>query len=223
MAHTLSPAMADAEGPLAAVERSRNMSGIHCSSMLAGLVLYTLGVGSDASGAEPSSPHEGSPSASANASALPLLAPGESLSLREAKDYPATEFRPHGRSLLEPASENDLAEVPGLRSTTGWQRMTDFHSRDRVRVLTLWKSGGGTVSLQAGKGGSPSLQWTSSSLSRGEATRGLLDRVLAASMASVGNSLRRPVRAVGVLPGMIKPAGLPGGEASISTTAANDR
>jgi hypothetical protein len=191
--------------------------------MLAGLVLYSLGVSSDASGAEPSSPHEGPLSASANAPALPLLAPGESLSLREAKDYPATEFRPHGRSLLEGASEDDPAEVPGLRSTTGWQRMTDFHSRDRVRVLTLWKSGGGTVSLQAGKGGSPSLQWTSSSLSRGEATRGLLDRVLASSVASVGNSLRRPIRAVSALPGMSKPAGLPGSETSISTTAANDR
>jgi hypothetical protein len=223
MAHTLSPALADADGPLAAVERSRNMSGIHCSSMLAGLVLYTLGVSSDASGAEPSSPHEGPLSASANAPALPLLAPGESLSLREAKDYPATEFRPHGRSLLEGASENDSAEVPGLRSTTGWQRMTDFHSRDRVRVLTLWKSGGGTLSLQAGKGGSPSLQWTSSSLSRGEATRGLLDRFLASSVASVGNSLRRPIRAVSVLPGMSKPVGLPGSQASISTTAAIDR
>ena len=200
------------------------MSGIHCSTMLAGLVLYTLGVSSEAGGAEPGSPRGGSPSASANASLLPLLAPDETLSPRETRDYPATEFRPRGRSLLDAASENDSAEVPGLRSTTAWQRMTDFHSRDRVRVLTLWKSGGGTISLQAGKGGSPSLQWTSSSLSRGEATRGVLDRLLSASVASVGNSLRRPVRAVSAFPGIIKPAGLPGIEAgTASTTAANDR
>jgi hypothetical protein len=139
----------------------------------------------------------------------------------ETKVYPATEFRPHGRSLLDEASTaNDSAEVPGLRSTTVWQRMTDFRSRDRVQVLTLWKSGGGTVSLQAGKGGSPSLQWTSSSMSRGEATRGVLDRLLSASVAGLSSSLRRPIRAVGALPGMTKPASE---VSSVSTTAAHDR
>jgi hypothetical protein len=217
--------MADAEGPLASVEHSRNMSGVYCSTMLAGLVLYTLAVSSEVSGAEPSSSREGSPSASANASSLALLPPDETLSPHETKDYPATEFRPHGRSLLDDSSTaNDSAEIPGLRSTSVWQRMTDFRSRDRVRVLTLWKSGGGTISLQAGKGGSPSLQWTSSSLSRGEATRGVLDRLISASVAGVGNSLRRPIRAVAALPGMTKPAGLPGSEVSTaSTTAAHDR
>jgi hypothetical protein len=191
------------------------MSGIHCSTMLAGLVLYTLGVSGEASAAEPSSAREGAPSASANAPAFPLLAPDESITPQETKNYPTTEFRPHGRPLLNDASAgNDSAEVPGLRSTTVWQRMTDFRSRDRVRVLTLWKSGSGTVSLQAGKGGSPSLQWTSSSLSRGEATRGVLDRFLSASVASVGNSLRRPIRAV---------SALAGNEASTAaTTAAHD-
>lgn len=180
------------------------MSGIHCSTMLAGLALYTLGVSGEASGAEPSS-RAGSPSASANTSSLPLLAPDETAAPRATKEYPATEFRPHGRSLLEQAApENNVAAVPALRSTTVWQRMTDFRSRDRVQVLTLWNSGGGMVSLQAGKGGSPSLQWTSSSFSRGAATRGVLDRLLSVSMASVGNSLRRPT----------KPASLPGSEAS---------
>jgi hypothetical protein len=189
--------------------------------MLAGLVLYTLGVSSEASGAEPSSSKEGSPSASANASSLPLLPPDETLRTHETKVYPATEFRPHGRSLLDEASTaNDSAEVPGLRSTTVWQRMTDFRSRDRVQVLTLWKSGGGTVSLQAGKGGSPSLQWTSSSMSRGEATRGVLDRLLSASVAGLSNSLRRPIRAVGALPGMTKPASE---VSSASISAVHDR
>jgi hypothetical protein len=191
--------------------------------MLASLALYTLGVSSEASAAEPSSSREGSLSASANAPSL-LLTPREALSLSEAQDYPEKEFRPHGRSLLgEASTENESAEVPGLRSTTVWQRMTDFHSRDRVRVLTLWKSGGGTISLQAGKGGSPSLQWTSSSLSRGEATRGVLDRLLSASVASVGNSLRRPIRAVSAIPGMTKPASLPGEASSAAPTAATNR
>ena len=216
--------MADAKRPLASVERSRSMSGIQCSTMLAGLALYTLGVSSEASGAEPSS-RAGSPSASANASALPLLAPDETLIPRETKDYPATEFRPRGRSLLDQAAtENDVAAVPGLRSTTVWQRMTDFRSRDRVQVLTLWKSGGGTVSLQAGKGGSPSLQWTSSSFSRGAASRGVLDRLMSVSMASVGNSLRRPIRAVSALPALTKPGAVSGSEASsTSITAVHDR
>jgi hypothetical protein len=216
--------MADAGGPLASVERSRSMSGIQCSTMLAGLVLYTLGVSSEANGAEPSSPHGGVPAASDNASLWPLLTPDETLTPRETKNYPATEFRPHGRSLIADASENDSAELPGLRSTTVWQRMTDFRSRDRVRVLTLWKSGGGTVSLQAGKGGSPSLQWTSSSMSRGEATRGVLDRLLSVSVAGVGNSLRRPIRAASPFPGITKPAGLAGIQAgTASARAPNDR
>jgi hypothetical protein len=176
-------------------------------SVLAGLVIYTLVHASEANGAEPGN-RRAEPPDPANASALPL-SPTEFAAAPETKNYSATEFRPRGPSLLsDSATANEPAENPTLRNTTVWQRMADFRSRDRVRVLTLWESGGGTVSLQAGKGGSPSLQWTSRALSRGEATRGLLDRVFSASLASAANNLRRPVRAAMTAPVSAKPGSL---------------
>jgi hypothetical protein len=84
-----------------------------------------------------------------------------------------------------------------LRGTTVWQRLSDYRSRDRVRVVTLWETGGGSVSLQAGKKGDPSLQWTSRLMNRGGATRGLLDQVLATSLGGVAHSLHLTPRAAG--------------------------
>lgn len=226
MPHTYSAPMLDADSSLnsmecgghSVLETGRNTdarqladaassSSICC--VLAGLVIYTLVHASEANGAEPGKLRADPPSKPASASALPLLSPAELVGAPETKNYSATEFRPRAPSLLsDPAIANEPGENPALRSTTVWQRMSDFHSRDRVRVLTLWESGGGTVSLQAGKGGSPSLQWTSRSLSRGEATRGLLDRVFSASLASAGNNLRRPIRAAIAPPVSAKPASL---------------
>ena len=68
-----------------------------------------------------------------------------------------------------------------IDDTTVWQRLAEYRTRDRVQVLTLWKSGASTVSLQAGKKGSPTLQWTSRLMNRGAATRGLLDRLFPVS------------------------------------------
>jgi hypothetical protein len=46
------------------------------------------------------------------------------------------------------------------------------------------------VSLQAGKRGDPSLQWSSRLSAHGGVTRGLLDRLFSLSIASAGSSLR---------------------------------
>jgi hypothetical protein len=84
---------------------------------------------------------------------------------------------------------------PMFRTTTVWQRLNEFRAQDRVRLLTLWEMGGSNVSLQAGKKGDPSLQWTSSWTSQNRASHGLLDRVLAASvqgMLSRANASRYP-------------------------------
>jgi hypothetical protein len=75
--------------------------------------------------------------------------------------------------------------------------MSEYRSHDRVRLLTLWESSESTVSLQAGKRGDPSLQWTSRSMNRGGSTRGLLDRLFAVSLAGAGNRLRRSDRPTG--------------------------
>jgi len=105
--------------------------------------------------------------------------------------FSSTEFRPRKHTIFdsEPAAFS-LDDAPMLRGTTVWQRMSDYRSHDRVRLLTLWESRGSTVSLQAGKRGDPSLQWTSRLMNRGGSTRGLLDRWFSTSLASAGNSLR---------------------------------
>ena len=84
-----------------------------------------------------------------------------------------------------------------LRGTTVWQRLSDYRSRDRVRVVTLWETGGSSVSLQAGKKGDPSLQWTSRLMNRGGATRGLLDQLFATSLGGVARSLHLTPHAAG--------------------------
>jgi hypothetical protein len=57
-----------------------------------------------------------------------------------------------------------------------WHRLRVYGSRDAVRVITLWNSDNLTLALQTDKHGDPMLRWTSKELSRGEASRGLLDR-----------------------------------------------
>jgi hypothetical protein len=114
------------------------------------------------------------------------------------KSYSAAEFRPRGHSMLEKDSRlGDAEDAPMLRGTTVWQRLSDYRSRDRVRVVTLWETGGSSVSLQAGRKGDPSLQWTSRLMNRGGATRGLLDQLLATSLGGVARGLRLTPHAAG--------------------------
>jgi hypothetical protein len=105
------------------------------------------------------------------------------------------DFRPRAASLssLDPAPE----PAPTLRSTTVWQRMEDYKSRSGLRLLTLWEWRAGTLSLQAGRKGDPSLQWTSRSLNRGAATRGLLDHLLSESMDRVNKRARSALLSAG--------------------------
>jgi len=114
----------------------------------------------------------------------------EAFDLPAFKTFSAAEFRPRGRSILEKDSRfGDPEDAPMLRGTTVWQRLKDYRSRDRVRLVTLWETGGGSVSLQAGRKGDPSLQWTSRLMNRGGATRGLLDQVFSTSLGGVARGL----------------------------------
>jgi hypothetical protein len=74
--------------------------------------------------------------------------------------------------------------------------MSDYRSRNRVRLLTLWESTGGSVSLQAGTHGDPSLQWTSHWMNRGGSTRGVLDHLFSVSVSGAGEKLRSLSRSV---------------------------
>jgi hypothetical protein len=104
--------------------------------------------------------------------------------------FSATDFSPRKHTVLDsdPVT-NSFGDTPMLRGTTVWQRMSEYKSHDRVRLITLWESSASTVSLQAGKRGDPSLQWTSRAMNRGGSTRGLLDRLFAVSLAGAGNRL----------------------------------
>jgi hypothetical protein len=100
---------------------------------------------------------------------LPLVSDPNALAARE--------FRPRGRSILDSDLQVNVADGALIDDTTVWQRLAEYRTHDRVRVLTLWESGASTVSLQAGKKGDPSVQWTSRLMNHGGATRGLLDHL----------------------------------------------
>ena len=128
----------------------------------------------------------------------PAPAPGsQRLSLEAPKleslagpKFSATEFRPRPKTAV---SLDGRDERPLLKTTTVWQRLSEYRAaHDRVRIVTLWDSPGSSLSIQAGKRGEPSLQWTSHA--GGGAARGLLDHVIATSLGSLIRS--RPSGAV---------------------------
>jgi hypothetical protein len=109
--------------------------------------------------------------------------------------FSATDFRPRKRTVLDSdPTVNSFADAPMIHGTTVWQRLSEYKSHNRVQLLTLWETTGSTVSLQAGKRGDPSLQWTSRLMNRGGSTQGLLDRLFAASLAHAGNGLHNATR-----------------------------
>ncbi len=107
----------------------------------------------------------------------------------DARAFSATDFRPRKPTVFDQDPViTAFGEAPMLHGTTVWQRMAEYRSHDRVRLLTLWESSGSTVSLQAGKRGAPSLQWSSRLMNHDGSTRGLLDHLLSVSLAGVGSS-----------------------------------
>ena len=113
-----------------------------------------------------------------------LAAPSEYRlpAMPETKSYSATEFRPHGRSIFD---ADPRLNPPGgtLAADKNFlQRLQEYRSHDRVRVLTLWDTGASAVSIQTDHKGDPSLQWTSHLFNRGGATQGLLDHLFPVSV-----------------------------------------
>jgi hypothetical protein len=120
--------------------------------------------------------------------------------------FSTTDFRPRKRTVFDRDPAVSLfSDAPLLRTTTVWQRMSEYKSHDRVQVLTLWESSGSTVSLQAGKRGDPSLQWTSRVMNHGGSTQGLLDRLFSVSLAGATAGLRNATRS-NSMPATPKPA-----------------
>jgi len=103
-----------------------------------------------------------------------------------------TEFRPRGQSLSsKQTSGAALDTAPSLHATNAWQRLEDFKARRGIRLLTLWENKFSTLSVQTGKSGNPSLQWTSRSFSSGDASQGLFDRLVSKGFDEL-DSLEHP-------------------------------
>jgi hypothetical protein len=199
-----------------------------CDRFLVGLVAITLVRAGEALAGEQASASDSidrpEPGDSRQSTILPASlfdAPGKfpMPGAPEISGFSSKEFRPRGHSIFESYAHVDFADDKLISDTTIWQRLSEFRVHDRVRVLTLWESGLSSVSLQAGKKGAPSLQWTSRMMNSGEAAHGLLDRLFPASTtvgrgsSDGGHAIARPanpqLNAKGAaLPGTVR-TGLP--------------
>jgi hypothetical protein len=123
--------------------------------------------------------------------------------------FSSTDFRPRKRTVFDrDPILGSSADAPIVENTTVWQRMSEYRSQDRVRLLTLWETSGSAVSLQAGKHGGPSLQWNSRLMNHDGSTRGLFDRLLSVSFGGAHNGPHSAPPASSA-PAALKPAGAP--------------
>jgi hypothetical protein len=123
--------------------------------------------------------------------------------------FSSTDFRPRKRTIFDrDAVFGTSADAPILENTTVWQRMSEYRSQDRVRLLTLWESRGSAVSLQAGKRGDPSLQWNSRFMNHDGSSRGVFDRLLSVSFSGAPKGPHSAAPASSA-PAALKPAGNP--------------
>jgi hypothetical protein len=103
-------------------------------------------------------------------------APLLDLRVPEIQPIVSPEFRPHGPSLCPKAQSGSNDTPLALDSDASfWQRMREFRGRDGLRLLTLWNSSWSSLSLQAGRRGGPSLQWTSRRMNHDGAKSGVFD------------------------------------------------
>ena len=170
-------------------------------SMLMVLAVYGAAGGSEACAGE-SAPELEMPRPQAAAPLLPppLLAPpsmfapaafapslASAPAALEPEAFSATEFRPRKRGLLEVTAggrESTLRDMPRLQDNSFARQLPQFKSQDRLRLLTLWQSHASSLSLQAGKRGAPSLQWSTPWMHRDAGSRGVFDHLLSVSPRS---------------------------------------
>jgi hypothetical protein len=170
-----------------------------CDRMLVGFVLWTLVHTTEALAgdqvqpvAEPKHSVNVPPQTAPIAAAMTRIpAPYQAANLPEAPLYSLHEFRARGPSLSENNTRAATAagESPLMSNTTVWQRLSDYRTHDRLSLVTLWETGGNSLSLQAGRKGDPTLQWTSRLMSHPGVGRGLLDELFSTSVGGIGKNL----------------------------------
>jgi hypothetical protein len=198
--------------PIEAQRRSRS-NGL-CECLLVALALYGLAPRNASAGDQPQSTYAWR-SSDVQKPARQIAAPpfpalfAFSAPRAETQVFSPTEFRPRKRGLeaADAGSEAAVIDAPMLRDTSIAGELSEAKTQDRVRLLTLWQSRASSLSLQAGKHGVPSLQWSTPWMHRDAASRGLFDRLLAVSPRSLGSTVRSGApRQTGAMPA--KPADL---------------
>lgn len=178
--------------------------------MLVGVVLWTLVHTTEALAGD---------TVPLSASMLPIPESYRPAASMVTNPFSARDFRPRGPSLSNgipsPVGGDDAHVMNG---TPVWQRLADYRSHNQVRLVTLFETGASSLTLQAGRRGDPSLQWTSRLMGRSGAPRGLLDELFSTSVAgAVRRSLALgPRTSTDTLPKTAKPldGGISGGPAS---------
>jgi hypothetical protein len=170
-----------------------------CECLVVALLLYSLVPDKASAGDQPQSPDvrrntDAQKTALAQIGAPSFPAPFAYSAPRAQRDvFSLTEFRPRKQGLLEAAgarSEAAVIDAPMPRDTSIAGELSEAKTQDRVRLLTLWQSRASSLSLQAGKRGAPSLQWSTPWMHRDAATRGLFDRLLLVAPRSFGSTVR---------------------------------
>jgi hypothetical protein len=174
--------------------------------VLCSVVRATQALAGDQSAGTDSAPKQdagharGAPATAAQMFSAPFVS---AKSLSDIEVFSATEFRPRRHSFVDvdpSLGGRSVIDAPMLQGSSLWQQMAEFRAESRVRLLTLWQTRGSSLSLQAGKRGAPSLQWSSPSVHRNTAARGLFDRLLPApELASQRGNVPRPAGAAAPL------------------------
>lgn len=182
--------------PIEAQRRSRR-NGL-CECLLAALALYGLAPGNACAGDQLQSPDawrnaNTQKTLRAQIAAPSIPAPFAFSALPEVPVFSPTEFRPRKPVLLgarDAGSAASVIDAPMLGDASIARELSGAKTQDRVRLLTLWQSRASSLSLQAGKRGAPSLQWSTPWMHRDTDVRGVFDRLLLVAPRSFGSIVR---------------------------------
>jgi hypothetical protein len=201
------------------VQRRSHGNGVR-ECLLTALVLYSLAPGDASASDSPQSPSGRRNTDAQTVARAQIVAPSYPAPFAfvaphaEAQTFSPTEFRARKPGLLEATAAADQAfviDAPMLRDTSIARGLSEAKSQDRVRLLTLWQTRASSLSLQAGKRGAPSLQWSTPWMHREAASRGLFDRWLGVSTRSFGSTIRGglPHQAGAIAPAKTLDSGAP--------------
>ncbi len=82
--------------------------------------------------------------------------------------------------------------LPDPDRKSSLQRLSDCEAPAGVSLITLVRTRGSSLSLQAGRHGEPTLRWSSRNMNRGEASRGLFDNLIRSTPSTQDISAAKP-------------------------------